>query len=58
MERGSHIGHCLIVYSLMTYAGGRTKSTGRSRIFRRFYGIQAGLCAVFVGCTVTCPIGF
>ena len=25
---------------------------------RRFSGIQAGLCAVFVGCTVTCMRGF
>nr|ABN09179.1 IMP dehydrogenase/GMP reductase, putative [Medicago truncatula] len=35
---GSRISHCLIVYSLMTYAGGRTKSTERSMILRRFSG--------------------
>jgi len=58
MERGWRIAHCLIVFSLMTYAGGRTKSTGRSRVLRRFSGIQAGLYAVFVGCTVTCPRRF
>jgi len=58
MERGWRIAHCLIVFSLMTYAGGRTKSTGRCRVSRRFSAIQVGLCAVFVGCTVTCPRGF
>jgi len=57
MERGWRIAHCLIVFSLMTYVGGRTKSTGRSRVLRRFSGIQAGLCAVFVGCIVTCLKG-
>jgi len=58
MERGWHIAHCLIVFSLMTYVGGRTKSTGRSRHLRRFFCIQAGLCAVFIGCTFTCLRGF
>jgi len=28
----------------MTYVGGRTKSTRRSRFLRRFSSIQAGLC--------------
>jgi len=57
-EKGSRIGHCLIVLRLMTYAGGRTKSTWTSKLSRRYFGIQAGLCAVIVGCTVTCPRGF
>jgi len=38
----------------MTYVGCCTKSTGGSRVLRRFSGIQAGLCVVFVGCTETC----
>jgi hypothetical protein len=58
MERGSRIGHCLIVLRLMTYVGGRTKGTGSSRLSRRYSGIQAGLCAVIVWCTVTFPRGY
>jgi len=58
MERGWRIAHCLIVFSLMTYVGGRTKSIRRSRVLRRFSSIQVGLCAKFVGCTGTCPRGF
>jgi len=58
MERGWRITHCLIVFNLMTYARGRMKSTWRSRVLRRFSGIQAGLCAVLVGCTVTYLRGF
>ena len=53
MERRWRIAHCLIVCSLMTLSGGRTKSTRRSRVLRRFSGIQAGLCAVLLGCIVT-----
>ena len=55
MEWGWRIAHCLIICSLMTYVGGRTKSTGKSRVLRRFSGIQAGWCALLLGCTVTCP---
>jgi len=55
---GVSIDHCLIICSLMTYDGGRTKSIGRSRVLRRFSGIQAGLCVVLLGCTVTCLRGF
>jgi hypothetical protein len=40
------------------YAEGRTNGTGRSRLSRRYSGIQAGLCAVIVGCTVTCLRGY
>jgi hypothetical protein len=29
-----------------------------TRVLRRFSGIQAEFCAVFVGCTVTCLRGF
>jgi len=58
MERGSCIGYCLIILHLMTYARGRTKSTETSRLSRRYSGIQGGLCAVIVRCTVTCPRGF
>jgi len=58
MEMRWRITHCFIVFSLMTYAGGHTKSTRRSRVLRRFSGIQAELCVVFVGCTVTCLRGF
>ena len=54
MERVRRIGHCLIVFTLMTYAGGRTKSIERSKLLRRFVGIQDGLCAVLLRCTVTC----
>jgi len=38
MERGSHISHCLIVLRLMTYDGGRTKTTGSTRLSRRYSG--------------------
>jgi len=48
------IAHCSIVFSLMTLPGGRTKSLGRSKVLRRFSGIQTGLCAVLLGCIVTC----
>jgi len=54
MERGWRITHCFILCSLMTLSGGRTKSTWRSRVLRRFSGIQVELCAVLLGCTVTC----
>ena len=58
MERGWRIVHCLIVFNFMMYARGRTKNTWRCWVLRRFSGIQAGLYAVFIGCTVTCPRGF
>ena len=38
----------------MTLPEGRTKSTWRSRVLRRFSGIQAELYAVLLGCNVTC----
>jgi len=28
-----------------------------TKVLRRFSGIQVGLCAVFVGCTITCLRG-
>jgi len=39
----------------MTLPGGRTKSTGRSRILRRFFGIQARLCAVLTRFIIIFP---
>jgi len=58
MEKGWRIGYCLTICSLITYVGGHTRSKGRSMVLRRFFSIQVVLCAVLLGCTVTCLRGF